>query len=169
MLNGSLRESIGTESFFNFSWSDGEARIIEPDLCMNRKSKMGFLVAALILLLGVFGMWRYFDAQGEEKEENYERYADEANEMVAEFLRTEGHTAYAHRGRFVRVAGSGYATPGPWNVHGGFYLSLDRSAYFTGGTEQLQIIVQKGDKKGVFQPRPEHRVIYVSNPDLRGG
>src|SRR5688572_2681121 len=134
---------------------------------MNRKSKMGFLVAALILLSGVFVMWRYFDAQGAKNEMNYERCADEANQMVAEFLRTEGEKAYAHKGRFVRVAGSGYATPGPWNVHGGFYLSLDRSAYFTGGTERLQIIVQKGDKKGVYQPRPEYPVIYLSNPDLR--
>jgi hypothetical protein len=90
--------------------------------------------------------------------------------MVAEFLRTnqEAQKAYAKKGSFVRVSGSGYATPGPWNLQGGFYLSLHRVAQFTGGTEQLQLVLQKGEKKGVFQPQPEYSVIYVSNPELWG-
>jgi hypothetical protein len=85
---------------------------------------------------------------------NHERCAQEATVMVAEFLRTnqEAQKAYAKKGSFVRVSGSGFATPGPWNLQGGFYLSLHRVAQFTCGTEQLQVVLQKGEKKGVFQP-----------------
>jgi hypothetical protein len=99
-------------------------------------------------------LWRYAEVRGEQRRLNHERCAQEATVMVAEFLRTnqEAQKAYTKKGSFVRVSGSGFATPGPWNLQGGFYLSLHRVAQFTCGTEQLQVVLQKGEKKGVFQP-----------------
>jgi len=133
---------------------------------MNRKRKIAFLFTALIFIVGVSGMWRFSEGQSAEKQLNHERCAEEAKEMVGDFLRMEGQKTYAQKGSFVRLAGGGYARPGPWNIQGGFYLSLNPVACFSGGTEQIQIIVRKGDKKAVSQPRPEYPVIYVSNPEL---
>jgi hypothetical protein len=130
----------------------------------DRKGRLGFLVAALVFLVLVFGLWRFADGRAERRRLNHERCAEEASTMVAEFLRT--NSAYATKGSLVRVAGSGYATPGPWNIQGFYYLFLNRSAVFTDGTEQLEIMVVKGESKGVSQPRPEYPVINVSIPEL---
>jgi hypothetical protein len=144
---------------------------------MNRKNKFGFLVTSMVFLGVVWGAWRYAEFRGEQRRLNHERCADEATEMVAEFLRTNrealaeirgGKSEIRNKGDFVRVSGSGYTTPGPWNLEGGFYLSLHRVAQFTGGAEQIQVMVMKGEKKGVFQRGAEDSVIYVTEPELWG-
>jgi hypothetical protein len=135
---------------------------------MNRKNRIGFLVTSMVFLGAVWGLWRYAEFRGEERRLNHERCAHAVNVMVTEFLRTnkEAQKAHAGKGDFVRVAGSGYATPGPWNLQGRFYLSLDRVAVFERGTEQLQIMVFKGKEKSVSKPHEENWMICVTNPEL---
>src|SRR5688500_12182767 len=102
---------------------------------MKRGNRIGFLVTSLVFLCGVLVVSRYSDGRAEARELHYGRCADEVNTRIAEFLRTnqEAQKVYTGKGSLVRVAGSGYATPGPWNLHGQFYLSMQRVAVFEGG------------------------------------
>jgi len=134
---------------------------------MDRKSKLGFLITSLVFLVMVFALWRNFDARQATKERNYDECAQDATIMVAEFLRTnQTHRTDSEKGRFVRLAGSGFSAPGPWNLEGQFYLSMDRTMVFERGADRLQIRIFKGTKTGVFQPYPEHLMIYVTTPKL---
>jgi hypothetical protein len=135
---------------------------------MNGKNRFGVLLTLLVFLSGVLMTVRYFEANAEKRELQYARCADEVNSLVAEFLRTnsEAQKAYTQKGDLVRVAGSGYATPGPWNLQGQSYLSMNRIAVFERGTEQLQIMLMQGDENSVFKPHPEHSMIYVTSPEF---
>ena len=123
------------------------------------------IVVAVFLLAGAV---RLITSFGEKRQEalrlNHERCADEASEILADFLSKDAKAN--DKGTFVRVAGSGYDLPGPWNLEGQFYLSLRRQAIFTEGSEQIQVMVFKCETNGAFQPRPEHPMIYVFHTDL---
>jgi hypothetical protein len=97
---------------------------------------------------------------------NHERCVNEAEKLVATFLATNQTGSFSGKGPFVRLAGSGYLPPGPWNLQGQFYLNLHRNARFAEGWQEVQIIVQKGESKHVLSPRPESSVIYVTHPGL---
>ena len=96
--------------------------------------------------------------------------------MVAEFLRTNEVARKDHlaKGSLVRITGSGYAPPGPWNLQGQFYLSMDRVAVFERGTERLQIMMFDGEERSVFMPhgkdslgaQPGSSMIYMTHPAL---
>ena len=141
---------------------------------MKRGDRKSFLVVSLLFLCGVLGTWRFLEARGEKREKGYARCAEEVNGMVAEFLRTNevARNDHAEKGALVRVTGSGYATPGPWNLEGQFYLSMQRVAAFERGTEQVQIMMFDGEERSVFMPQhsmnsqPGRLMIYVTVPEL---
>lgn len=98
---------------------------------------------------------------------NHAQCVEEAEILVAQFLKTNQVGAFTNKGTFVRLGGGGYRPPAPWNLQGNFYLNLDWTAYFTEGTQQVQIVVQKGESRQVFLPHLEAPVIYVAHPSLR--
>lgn len=137
----------------------------------------GFLLFSLVLLTGVFVTFAVVEWRTETEKLKYERSAEGVNAMLTEFFRTNevalrDNTA---KGSLLRVTGTGYATPGPWNLEGQFYLSMQRLALFERGQEQPQIVVFGGEERSVFRSHAKDSLVlqrgsslvYVTSPRLR--
>ncbi len=105
------------------------------------------------------------------------RCAVEGQAAVETFLRTGAGGAITNYGSFLRLEGSGFVGA-VWNIQGYEYISLQRTAYYSGGSFPMVIYVTEGrltapGLKTVGVPRIESMLpaqgarIFVSHPGLR--
>lgn len=111
---------------------------------------LALLVGLVIAMIAVGALWlRMEDARNRRRDAPF---VEEGHRSAERFLQTNSAPvlraiqATNPPGDFVRLEGTGFAYP-VWNIQGYDFLSLQRTAVFSGGSIPIRVIVTSGTHK----------------------